>query len=73
MKVIIYTAVVIVVSIYGYEKFYKPRFGKKNKIENNKNINEIMLRVEKYLQELTGNKIDKQDIKNAVLELFETK
>ena len=32
-----------------------------------------MLRVERYLQELTGNKIDKQDIKNAVLELFETK
>ena len=72
MKVIIYTAVIMVISIYGYKKFYIPRYGKKE-VNNEKDIKEIMLRVEKYLAELTAHKIDKKDIKNAVIELFEIK
>lgn len=73
MKTLIYTVVVMFVSIYGYEKFYKPKFGKKNTINNNNELQNIMLRVEKYLNELTGNKIAKSDIKNAVNELFDIK
>ena len=71
MKTIVYTIVVMVVTIYGYEKWYKPRYGKQNLVADNKDIERIMLRVENYLAELTHHKIAKEDIKQAVIELFE--
>jgi len=70
MKTIIYTAVVMIITIYGYERFYKPRYGKQNIVADNKDIQRIMTRVENYLAELTNHKIAKEDIKQAVIELF---